>query len=131
LKKIYSMFELVGDKAKVMKAQLKKSELFALWDFNPGECQLPEGVQEGEPIKIKIVGEYKDSEVNAWIVQATLKNGKRLTHRPNGVVLHIVKWHKNGVNPVVVGRRIQSNGWTRLALSNQFDIGAIAKFNRA
>ncbi len=120
----------MGDKAKVLKAQLKKSELFALWDFKPGECELPPGVQENDPVKIRVVGEYKDTEVNVWVVQVNLKNGRRLARRPNRTILHIVKWNKDGVNPVVASRRLNQDNWTRLPLSRQFTVDAIAYFKR-
>jgi len=47
------------------------------YNFNPKGPKLPEGVQEGDKAKVKVLGSYTDDEVACLVVEY---NG--LTHQP-------------------------------------------------
>ena len=79
------------------------------WEFNPGKCTLPERVQEGDEVMVRVIGEYSDHEVRALQVEVILSNGRVLTHQPGGTPLHITVRAK-GVPPVVSGVKIKEKG---------------------
>jgi len=79
------------------------------WEFNPGHCSLPAGANEGEEVVVKVVGEYRDSQISALHVEVILADGTVLTHQPSGTPLHITV-KADGVPPVESGLRIKKFG---------------------
>ncbi len=96
------------------------------WEFNPGKCKLPEGLEEGEEVAVKVVGEYKDAEISA--LQVEVVAGERvLTHQSSGTPLHITL-EARGVAPVQSGIRIAEFGATSI---EPYKIKAKAGFFKA
>ena len=81
------------------------------WDFNPGKCVLPEGMEEGAEVEVVVVGSYVDEEVQALQVEVVTADGEVLTHQPGGTPLHITV-AVNGVPPMESGVRIKEFGAT-------------------
>ena len=79
------------------------------WDFNPGKCVLPEGMEEGAEVEVVVVGSYEDEEVQALQVEVVTADGEVLTHQPSGTPLHITI-EANGVPPVEAGLRLKEFG---------------------
>ncbi len=80
------------------------------WEFNPGKCDLPKGVAEGQEVDVAVVGSYTDEEIVALQVELII-NGEVITHQPGGIPLHITI-EANGVPPVEAGLRIKKFGAT-------------------
>ena len=97
------------------------------WEFNPGKCELPKGVAEGDKVKVVGVGEYRDDEIYALQVEVVLPGGERLTHQPGGTPLHITI-ATNGVPPVESGLRIKKFGATPI---KPYTVEATAGFFKA
>ncbi len=96
------------------------------WEFNPGNCSLPDGVEEGSEVEVVVTGEYKDSEISA--LQVEVMAGERvLTHQSSGTPLHITLEAK-GVAPVQSGIRIAEFGATPI---KPYTIKAKAGFFKA
>jgi len=95
MKKIYSGFFGLGN--------------HVTWEFLPGHCTLPQNVEDGELCSVVKIGEYKDDEVYADIVVVVTQKGEKLTHQPNGTILHITRESK--VPPVEAGLRATRLGW--------------------
>ncbi len=93
-------------------------EVHATWDFNPGGALLPEGIEEDEDVLVHIIGDYKDNDVTAFIVQVETANGIVLEEQPSGTVLHVTTETRNGVSPVESGRRATELGWVPRGDSN-------------
>ena len=98
LKKIYAGFFEIDGKGHIT------------WEFAPGKCSLPKGVEENDVVKVRVVGEYHDSEISAEIVEIVTPDGEVLTHQPSGTVLHITR-RADGVPPVQSGIRATEYGW--------------------
>ena len=89
------------------------------WDFNPGKCELPEGIKEGDEVVVVYHGKYHDDDVDADVVSVFVNGSCRhpLQYQPNsGYRLHITREVRNGFSPVIAGQRIKENGFTFDAL---------------
>jgi len=83
------------------------------WEFNPGKCELPQGISEGDEVTLLRVGKYSDEDVECLIVRLVLPgsvNGK-IQKQPSGTLLHITTRCENGVKPVESGLRATEKGY--------------------
>jgi len=83
------------------------------WEFKPGKCSLP--CNEGDDVKIIVIGKYNDSDISADIVKIILPNKEELTHQKDGQkLLHITRETRNGVKAVQSGIRATKYGYEKI-----------------
>jgi len=76
--------------------------------YNPGKkCFLP--CSEGTEVKIRVIGKYSDTDIDADIVEVILPSGQVLKEQRKGTLLHVTRATRNGVSPVQSGIRATKN----------------------
>ena len=87
------------------------------WEFG-FDCELPEGVSEGDEVELEIVGGYEDDDISCLIVHLWI--GERVfTHQPSEMILHVTMRTSNGISPVQSGIRAMKNGWKTIEVGRQ------------
>jgi len=66
---------------------------------------------EGDTVSVKVVGTYKDSDMEYDVVEVTLSDGTVLTEQPSGTPFHITKYvnKDNGIKPFMTGAHAKAN----------------------
>jgi len=80
------------------------------YDYNPGNCRLPERINKGDAVTVEVYGRYDDSEVSCYLVRVHLADGRVLDKQlGKTTLLHITLWTAPGVPPVESGLRATKN----------------------
>jgi hypothetical protein len=101
------------------------------WEFAPGACTLPAGLQEGSEVEVVVIGKYEDDDVACDIVKVVLPNGKVLTNQGSGTLLHMTTKVGEGISPVLSGVRATENGYTSLPEDQYTSLTARADYFKA
>ena len=91
------------------------------WDYQPGNCSLPDNIKVGDTVDVIVVGDYMDDEgYKAEIVHIIHPVLGLLDKQPRtGTVLHITRAVPEGGAAVQSGLRATKNGWTPLTKGSQ------------
>ena len=107
--------------------------LHMTWDFNPGKCEFPEGVEEGQKDTLTVVGRYEDKDCRCLIV--SFKDGSLDTQRrqPSGTLLHLTEHVSNGVTPYECGQRATKNGdrITWFISADEYNLVGVWKYTKS
>jgi len=81
----------------------KGVERHVTWHFNPPKPNLPAGITAGDEVLLRIVGHYKNDQVECFIAQLKLGEDMVEVSPFTGTLLHITLWTAEGVPPVQSG----------------------------
>lgn len=97
-RKIYSAFFMPNNK-------------HVIWEFAPGSCRLPEGVEQGDTVIIRSIGKYADNDVSCTVVSVELLSGEILSTQESGTLLHFTTMVSHGVPAKESGVRATKFGY--------------------